>query len=104
MATRLPAMTDLRVRMNRWRTPRRLAVIGGVVVAIVVGLAAVVLARGGIEQTATGSTATVQRGAVTVAVAASGTVEAAQTSGLSFSMSGTVDSKPTSKSRMMTPR
>lgn len=90
MATKLPAMTDLRARMGRWRAPRRLAVIGAVVVAIVVGLAAVVLAQGGAEPTATGSTATVQRGAVTVAVAASGTVEAAQTRGLSFSMSGTV--------------
>jgi multidrug efflux pump subunit AcrA (membrane-fusion protein) len=83
-------MTDLRARMIRWRAPRRLAVLGVVVVAIVVGLAAVVLAQGGAEPTATGSTATVQRGAVTVAVAASGTVTAAQTRGLSFSMSGTV--------------
>lgn len=81
----------LRLGSARPSTKRRVVRFAVVIVSVVVvAVGAYIFAQqDGAEQT-TATTAVVQRGTVTLAAAASGTIEAAQTRGLSFSVSGTV--------------
>jgi HlyD family secretion protein len=73
------------------RRARRRAVWTAAGVIVVAGIVtAVVLATGSTPPPAAASTVTVRRGAVTLAVAASGTVQSSQTIGLSFAVAGTV--------------
>ena len=58
--------------------------------AAVAAVAAVALSQADVAVPAASSTTRVQRGTVTLAVAAAGTIQSSQTRGLSFSMAGTV--------------
>jgi HlyD family secretion protein len=77
----------LALSRRAWR--RTLWTAAGVIVVAGV-VTAVVVANGGPPPPAAASTVTVRRGAVTVAVAAAGTIQSSQTIGLSFAVAGTV--------------
>lgn len=77
----------LALSRRAWR--RTLWTAAGVIVVAGV-VTAVVVANGGTPPPAAATTVTVRRGAVTLAVAAAGTIQSSQTIGLSFPVAGTV--------------
>lgn len=92
-------LTAWRGRHRRWVWPAA----GIVAVLLLVAGTVRALTAGADEKPAAAATAAVDRGAVTTAVATTGTVEPAQTRSLSFAVAGTVDGVKVRAGTMVTP-
>ncbi|GID91861.1 efflux RND transporter periplasmic adaptor subunit [Amorphoplanes digitatis] len=92
--------------LTAWRgRHRRWAWLAAAVVAVLLLAAGTVraLTAGAADEPAAAATVAVDRGAVTTEVATTGTVEPAQTRGLSFAVAGTVESVKVRAGTMVTP-